>query len=387
MGLALVAHVVGVLVFGLFGALERLDALSHAPSTAQSSSAASTSQEDDRPMEIETIVNQLDRPEEKSAEEQLREEQVKKEESEKNPKGQVVDLPTPAIEERPDNAEYLAEHDSKVDRETKGPEGRDKAGAAGAMKSPEGRDALSMHAQPVMEKGSGQKGAPGQPAAETLASRETKTPDRPAGLQGLEELPSEGEGEFMRSGQSGAESHHKAETHPRMQSGQGGSPGAPGANKPNLVASPEMLERAIGHGAGSLDYLKNVDDGESTALNAKKWKHSGFFNRIKRAVADEWHPDVVYIRHDPSGNVYGVKDRVTVLRVHLHPDGKLAAWTIMQSCGVDFLDDEAIDAFRKAAPFPNPPKELVESDNQIHFNFAFIFELSGKASLKVFKYQ
>ncbi|HWE29492.1 MAG TPA: energy transducer TonB, partial [Polyangia bacterium] len=95
---------------------------------------------------------------------------------------------------------------------------------------------------------------------------------------------------------------------------------------------------------------------------------------------------LVYVRHDPNGNVYGVKDRITVLRIHLQPDGKLAGWTIMQASGVDFLDDEAIGAFKKAGPFPNPPKELVEADGQIHFNFAFIFQLSGHGSLKVYKY-
>ena len=125
-----------------------------------------------------------------------------------------------------------------------------------------------------------------------------------------------------------------------------------------------------------MDYLKDVDDGDATALNSKKWKHAPFFNRVKRQVADEWHPELVYVRHDPNGNVYGVKDRVTVLRIHLSPTASWPAWTVLQSSGVDFLDDEAIDAFKKAAPFPNPPKELVEGDGQIHFNFAFIFELS-----------
>ena len=162
--------------------------------------------------------------------------------------------------------------------------------------------------------------------------------------------------------------------------------GSPGIPQPNLKPTQEMLAKAIGKGAGSMDYLKDVDDGEGTALNSKKWKHAPFFNRIKRAVAQEWHPEMTYVQHDPNGNVYGVKDRVTVLRIHLMPDGKLAGWTIMQSSGVDFLDDEAIDAFKKAGPFPNPPKELVEADGQIHFNFAFIFELSGHGSLKVYKY-
>ena len=68
-----------------------------------------------------------------------------------------------------------------------------------------------------------------------------------------------------------------------------------------------------------MDYLHDLDDGESTALNAKKWMHAPFFNRLKEAVAEEWHPDLVYLRHDPSGNVYGAKDRVSVLRVTLKP--------------------------------------------------------------------
>ena len=31
-------------------------------------------------------------------------------------------------------------------------------------------------------------------------------------------------------------------------------------------------------------------------------------------MAGEWHPDTEYLKHDPSGNIYGIKDRVTVLR-------------------------------------------------------------------------
>ena len=65
-------------------------------------------------MEIETLVDQLDRPEEKSAEEKRREEEAKKEEEDKNPHGQVVDIAKPAIEERPDRANYVSEFDSKV---------------------------------------------------------------------------------------------------------------------------------------------------------------------------------------------------------------------------------------------------------------------------------
>ena len=58
---------------------------------------------------------------------------------------------------------------------------------------------------------------------------------------------------------------------------------------------------------------------------------------------------------------------------------------MIQTCGVDFLDDEALNAFRKAQPFINPPPLLVEADGLIHFNFGFIFELSGKTRFRLFK--
>ena len=148
-----------------------------------------------------------------------------------------------------------------------------------------------------------------------------------------------------------------------------------------------MLRRAIVKGTGSPDYIGDVDDGDGTALNAKKFKYASFFNRIKRDVAREWNPSLVYVRHDPSGNIYGVKDRITVVRIHLKRDGSLANLTLAQSSGAGFLDDEAMDAFRRAAPFVNPPPQLVEDDGQIHFNFGFIFELSGKTSTKVFRYE
>jgi TonB family protein len=168
--------------------------------------------------------------------------------------------------------------------------------------------------------------------------------------------------------------------------GDEGVPGRPGEAHPDLQPTDEMLNRAIARGSGSPDWLRDVDDGESTALNAKKFKYASFFNRVKRAVAQEWHPDVVYVRHDPSGNVYGNKDRVTVVRVHLRPDGTLASTTLLQTSGVEFLDEEGRDAFQRAQPFPNPPPQLVEADGLIHFNFGFIFELSGRTSFKVLRY-
>jgi len=396
---ALGAHVLVIAGFIAFAPLFQLPTMPSSAGASASSSGAARPVEEDRPMEIETIVNQLDRPEDKTQEEKKREEEQKKEEEDKNPHGQVVDIARPTIEQRPDQAKYVSEYDSKVDRETRGPTGRDTAGARSEFAPPEGSPDVKQPQQAVpgaqATQPPGRSGKPGPLAMRDLPRH------RPTPQHDGEAPPPTENGDLERAGSPGpreaplkvapaqtGEGGTGAQRPPSMSAGRAAeTPGLPGQRKPNLSVSPDMLQKAIGRGSGSMDYLKDVDDGELTALNSKKWKHAPFFNRVKRAVANEWHPEVVYVRHDPSGNVYGVKDRVTVLRVHLNPDGKLAAWTVMQSSGVDFLDDEAIDAFRKAAPFPNPPKDLVEVDGQIHFNFAFIFELSGRGSVKVFKYQ
>ena len=389
LAVALGVHLVGLLVVDELGWLDIISMLrSHQGARAMPTLAENDQQQkDDRPLEIQTLVDELQQPDEKSEEEKKREEEKKKEEEDKDPHGQVVDVAKPLIEERPDKTNYVSEYDTKVDHEMK-LNGRDHGGAKdGAQPTP---PPVPMGDRPDARPTQAQTAKGGRPGP--LAMRELVKP-QPHGQPS--ELAPDRDGQKPRNGQAGQSQPLSPKQSVSGDNGDGRSrapgseapAGTPGQRRPPIMPTPEMLQRAIGKGGGSMDYLKDIDDGDATALNSKKWKHAPFFNRVKKQVADEWHPEMVYVRHDPNGNVYGVKDRVTVLRIHLAPDGKLGGWTVLQSSGVDFLDDEAIDAFKKAAPFPNPPKDLVEGDGQIHFNFAFIFELSGRGSLKVYKYQ
>lgn len=354
-----------------------------ADSTAQAPNAAGLAAESDGPpLEIESLVNDIQRPIRRSEAEQHAEEEKKKEEEDPNADGKLVDIARPAIEQRPDKADHVAEYDSTVERETKGAQGRESAGAReeilvpGSQNKPAPSAALPAPKAPL----GNPIARPGLPGPLALEQRPRERIPLPSGQDG-ETRETTSEGTERRPGVPGAPSPAVRPTLP----GGGGIPGQPGL--PNLVPSQEALARAVGKGGGSFDDLRDIDDGESTALNAKKWKFATYFNRIRHAVADQWHPDVVYLRHDPSGNVYGQKDRVTILRVRLDRDGGLAGVTVVQSSGADFLDDEAMEAFRRAQPFPNPPSQLIDSDGYVHFSFGFIFELSGRTSLKFFKYQ
>ncbi|MBF93804.1 MAG: hypothetical protein CMH58_01425 [Myxococcales bacterium] len=105
----------------------------------------------------------------------------------------------------------------------------------------------------------------------------------------------------------------------------------------------------------------DVEAGDETWLNSRRIRHGGFFRRLHQSVSRHWDPNTVMRRYDPSGMLYGSEDRVTVLHLRLEADGGLAERPkIIRPSGLSMLDREAVRAVVAAAPFPNPPAELVK---------------------------
>ncbi len=120
-----------------------------------------------------------------------------------------------------------------------------------------------------------------------------------------------------------------------------------------------------------------------TLLDADKYKFSDFFYRVKEAVRRHWHPDRMYRMRDPTGRIFGVKDRYTVLKVTLDDSGRLKRAVTTRRSGLDFMDAEAHAAFTRAKQFPNPPRGLVDRSGEINFQFGFYFEIaSGRWRLR-----
>ncbi len=143
---------------------------------------------------------------------------------------------------------------------------------------------------------------------------------------------------------------------------------------------------ALGLGAGDRgplaggpapDDLRGVEEGDATLLNSRAWRYAGFMNRVKETVARIWIPQVQREeqRRDPSGNIYAWKDRQTLVQVELDRTGKVSLVYVAEPSGVDFLDQLAVNAFREAERFPNPPNGLLEQDG--HVRFAFGFDLTS----------
>ena len=152
-----------------------------------------------------------------------------------------------------------------------------------------------------------------------------------------------------------------------------------------LSPSAAVLDRIAGAPANDVTPMDDVEQGSGTYLNTKEWKYSSFFNRIKQGVGQQWDPNAVVRRRDPTGEMFLYKDRYTVVSVTLDQRGMLKDVFVDKTCGVDFLDHEAIAAFQRAQPFPNPPPGLSNERGEIHFTFGFFLEVSSGPSMKLFR--
>lgn len=131
-------------------------------------------------------------------------------------------------------------------------------------------------------------------------------------------------------------------------------------------------------GDSGVDYL-DLPQGDRTQLNSLENLYWSFWDRIKNQVRDHWQPSHVYRDRDPTGRVFGVEDRYTVLNVTLNGDGSLRHLNVDRSCGLDFLDREAMRAIREAEPFRNIPEALKDDAGLLRFRFGFYFEVNSSS--------
>lgn len=298
-------------------------------------------------------------------------------------KPQVVETVKPSDEKEPENARFLSEYNTRVEKQKVARGARseplvEKSKPEELIAKQQPKDDPSVQKQPEDKPpgtndrapdvpGKLSMRAPGAPAPQQEAPQDAKTRGAMGGAKG----PIVADGFVPRSGDHAIEQQRRD---PGEQTkGQGGAGG--GAPRiPDLKPSKEVLERALG--GGSVDHLEEVESGEENALNSKRWVYASFFNRLKRQVATHWDPQTVWRRSDPTGQHHGFKTRVTEVRVSLSAKGDLAKIVVTTPSGVTELDDEAVRSFRAAGPFPNPPDGLVK-EGLITFAFSFHFEIGA----------
>lgn len=134
---------------------------------------------------------------------------------------------------------------------------------------------------------------------------------------------------------------------------------------------------STGESSKSSDYLKDIQQGLETQLNTKEYKYYGYYSRIRKQLSHYWEPKVrekLSVMFRQGRSIATATDRITKLLIILNPAGTLVNVQMLSESGVQDLDEAAIEAFRSAAPFPNPPKGIVDPDGTVKIRWDFILE-------------
>lgn len=281
----------------------------------------------------------------------------KKEDS--KPKGQIVDIAKPKIEKKPSKSRFLSEYDSSVERETVATQHDDNINVRGerlkrqlAKKAENVKVESNESIMMPMQSADAQK--PEQAKAEKIKKGELK------GFEGDDGNYAAGRDKEI-AGKLDAKDDKDEEGRVNV-----GGRWIPKKLLPYLNGADAVLM------SPSNDFLEDVKKGNETYLNTRKFAYAAYFNKMKQAISRNWSPGTAIIVNDPMGKMYGRKDRFTKLKVFISAQGKLVRAKVITSSGVDFLDREAINAFKMAAPFAPPPEVLLNEDKQLEIQFGFM---------------
>jgi len=230
--------------------------------------------------------------------------------------GQIVEVAPPEEEQKPEEADYLSEHNIVVEEETK----TDKFKINPEILAPkfskeeklEQEDLVDLHID--------------KPSTGAQVGNHRFDPDRDGSLAAL---PS-----------------------PWTQTNK------PGPQDP-VPAS--HLSSAIS-GAPQNDFL-NEERGEEVNLNTKEYLYHSYWTRIRRLVGFYWNQNLDNL---PSSVRLARSSYTTTVKYILNSDGALDYIEVVEESGNGELDDCVVRAFRIAGPFPNPPEGLIEKDGRVY---------------------
>jgi TonB family protein len=142
-----------------------------------------------------------------------------------------------------------------------------------------------------------------------------------------------------------------------------------------------------GEGPSSTDdRLKDVPTGLQTMLNTREFVYYSYYNRIKEKLRQYWEPKIKEkmerVLRQGRSIASLEQERITKCVILLDEKGKLVRVQVIGESGLVDLDQAAVEAFQAAAPFPNPPKGIVEKDGYIRIRWDFVLEADNTSFLK-----
>ena len=118
---------------------------------------------------------------------------------------------------------------------------------------------------------------------------------------------------------------------------------------------------------------KEVSIGSFTALNTNRYLYYSFFARIEELIRFRWESGVQRSIDSTPPSTFNSRTNswVTNLEIWIKPNGEYHSAHLMKESGFRGFDQAAVQAFIQAGVFPNPPKEMIESDGLIKLKYTF----------------
>ena len=273
---------------------------------------------------------------------------------EKLPEGQVVDVARPEIEKKPEKSRFLSKFNSSVKKETRSDFDKNIT-----LRDKKLRKKLSEKSTDINLEDSSQIIT--GPDNKTLSQSIKQV--KKGYLKGLDG----NNGNYTKGKRKAVSGVLNAKNKKDIEGNETiGGHSIPKKFLPYLNGNDTYLA------SPSNDYLEKIEKGDKTELNTKKFIYAAYFNKIKQAISKHWTPNYVMMINDPRRHIYGNSNRYTKLKVMLSKNGTINKISVMTSSGIDFLDREAINAFKMAAPFQKPPETLLNEKEELEIQFGFM---------------
>jgi hypothetical protein len=240
--------------------------------------------------------------------------------------GQIVDLPPPQVEEKPEDADYLAEHDRVVEEETRS----ERYKINPDVLAPEYSKEAKLELEDLIDLGIT------EPSTGARVGNDRFEPDRDGRLAALSSP-------FSVTNRDGLQKP------------------VPASHSSQSVA-----------GAPNNDLL-DEERGTSVNLNTNEFLFASYLNRIRRLVNFYWQQN---LDNMPPSTMITKSQYETEVDVVLSAHGALASVSITNESGSPTIDHCVVEAFEMAGPFPNPPEQLVDDDGLVYLpDFGFVVQV------------
>lgn len=119
-------------------------------------------------------------------------------------------------------------------------------------------------------------------------------------------------------------------------------------------------------------FVERLKRGEELKTNAYGLDYGQYYLRMRERLQQRWKPQPTVV---PA--MYNYNEIRVTIAIVLNDRGELVDLEVIAPSFFPKYDQAAIDAFKEAAPFPNPPRSIVQDDGKVYVQWGMILYTRG----------